>query len=67
MMRWPWHRTDRTDSPADGAHAHGAAQEALDQAKAQRPAVNEVAETLRQLRQGDHFVENVARAMRRRT
>lgn len=64
MKRWPWSKAPK-DSPDDGAHAHGAAQEALEQAKAQRPMVNEVASTLRNLR-SDDFTAAIAASMRRR-
>jgi hypothetical protein len=61
MNPWPWRKRNTTE----GAAARGAAQQALDQAKAQRPAVKAVADSLRELRVRNHFAESFIASMRR--
>lgn len=52
-------RRQKADS-YEGAHARIAAEAALEQARAQRPAVDVVSRSLRSLNDENHFAEKVA-------
>lgn len=61
--RWSaWGRGSRDHSAAE--QAHQTSQEALDQAKKQRPEVQAISDSLRQLRDENHFAKRIEALIR---
>lgn len=56
-MRWPWTKTDRSASEGEKARAKAAGE--LAEARARWPEVNRVAQSLRDLRERNHFSEQI--------
>lgn len=61
-----WWRKRRHPAPTGGKDALRAATANLAEARAQSPAVREVADSLRDLRERNHFAETLTKTMRAR-
>lgn len=59
-MRWPWVKQE----PTEAAAAKQDAAASLDEARGRWTAVRQVAGSLRELRERNHFAEQIERIMR---
>lgn len=74
-MRWPWSKPapkpeprapSDTGAPQDAKKARQEAKQGLEEARGQWKTVLELAQSMRQIRNENHFAEKVAETMRRR-
>lgn len=62
-MKWPW---GKPDADTGGLEARRVSEQNLRAAQAQRPEVQRVASSLRDLRERNHFADALAATYRRR-
>ena len=60
LLFWRKPEPSQQREGSEGAFARARAEAALEQAKAQRPAVSLVSQSLRELKEENHFAERVA-------